>query len=86
MSAITRVLLAFWFFLALGFALLGKIWFDAYSIAPKDPRVEPATWQLIHYWKTYRKHYPKRWLTEACISCVIVALLILILAPFVLSP
>jgi hypothetical protein len=81
----TRVLIAFWFFLALGFALFGKIWFDAYAISPKDPQSEPAMHQAIHYWKTYRNHYPKSYLTEACVGCAIVALLIAILAPFFLS-
>jgi uncharacterized membrane protein YesL len=81
----TRALIAFWFFTALGFAIFGKIWIDAYAIAPKNPQSEPATFQTIHYWKTYRKHYPKSYLTEACVGCAIVALLIMILGPFFLS-
>ena len=80
----TRLLIAFWLFLALGFVLFGKVWFDAYAISPLDPRDAPARFQAFHYWKTYRKHCPKSYLTEACIICAIVALLIAILAPFFL--
>ncbi len=79
------VMIAFWFFIALGYAIFGKIWFDARAISPVDPLGQPADFQAIHYWKTYRKHYPKSYLTEACVGCVIVALLIAILAPFFLS-
>jgi len=39
------VLIALWFFLALGFALFSKVWLDAYAISPVDPQSAPARFQ-----------------------------------------
>lgn len=72
---------AFFVFLGGAYIIFGKISSEAYAARPFDPKDPPPS-QARYFWKVYRELYPKSFLPEACAACVIIAIMILIAAPF----
>ncbi len=72
---------AFFVFLGAAYIIFGRISSLAYAARPFDPK-NPPRWQMRYLWKVYRELYPKSLLPEICAACAIIALMILIAAPF----
>lgn len=77
---ISGIVAAFFFFVGLAYALFGVMWIQAYRIKPANPQ-DPARFQAIYYWKLHRKHYPHSVLPYGVLISVIIALLVVIIAP-----
>jgi hypothetical protein len=71
----------FFLFVGIAYVIFGKISSEAYAARPFDPNDPPRS-QARYFWKVYRELYPKSFLPEACLACAVIAVMILIAAPF----
>ena len=76
--------IAFFFFIALGYAIFGKMWHDGYRIKPCNLD-DTARFQARYYWRLYRREYPHSYLPEACLACVVIAFAIVVFGLFFIS-
>ncbi len=73
----------FFVFMGLAYIIFGRISSQAYAARPFDPNDPPRS-KARYFWKVYRELYPQSFLTEACAACAVIAVMILIAAPFAL--
>jgi hypothetical protein len=71
----------FFVFVGIAYMIFGKISSEAYAARPFDEKNPPRS-QARYFWKVYRELYPKSFLAEACAACAVIAVMILVAAPF----
>ena len=75
---------AFFVFIGLAYVIFGRISSLAYAARPFDPKDPPKS-QARYFWKVYRELYPESLLPQACTACAVIAVMILVAAPFAFS-
>ena len=79
----TYLIAAFFVSVGIAYMIFGKMSSMAYAARPFDPENPPRS-QARYFWKVYRELYPESFLPQACAACAIIAVMILIAAPFTL--
>ena len=74
---------AFFVFMGLAYMIFGKISSEAYAARPFDPKDPPRS-KARYFWKVYCQLHPESFLPQACMACALIAVMILIAAPFTL--